>query len=1065
MPRRKAGTRPIDPALTERVQALADDFERAWETSAVARTGPGYGNVSWPALDEFLATLDEAVRPIALATLAPIDLERRLKFGEDARFEAYLEAFPDLQGDAEAVRDLVLTEYRCTLFRGEDPPPEGFEARHAACFAAAEGPAFPLLDELRTLRARQANDPARPRFRPIRSHYRGGMGLISEAYDRELGRVVALKVCPSERPDDQARLAREALITGRLQHPMIVPVYALSRGRGGKASFAMPFIRGGNLEQAIDRLHAPKGVSRDREWALRDLLRRFVDVCNAIEFAHSRGVIHRDLKPRNIMVGNYGETLVVDWGLAKYVGPLEPSAVGGSGAGRGPAEVSTQVGTTVGTPAYMSPEQAEGKPDRDTPATDVYGLGATLYHLLCGKAPFRGTTSDILRRVQVGDFLRPTEATPGVPRPLEAICLKAMALKREDRYPSAAMLAEDVEQCLSDRPVSAHSESPRERALRWGRRNISLAAGLAAAVVLISGCGAVVLGVVIWSGLQLSEKNRDLAASNGLVARAVSTLKEVVPGDDGPGDHRQAEEIARLFDTIKSLHDSRGRRPDAEVAREDARACLAFGIVFLKVGSIPGAIDAFARARALLRGALDDHSGKSPTLADGLREDLADACQNLGEARGQAGEYPSAIEAFNEARSLLQAMVDAPGLDPKADAARRLKLAEVDLNLGAIARQRKAFDESEQAYLRAIQNLEGLRKTDPDDARVARALGVTYNNLGNVRGDAARPGQAIEAFRKAIEFLDPLRVRSSRENGATAPSIRRELALARYNLARLSKDDGRFAEARDQLKAAIEDQEALIREQTAGSKLNSDLAASYLQLARILQAEEGQSDEAVRKFEAALRLLDVLIQAHPGSLQYARERAATLGTLGLLRLSRSEPGHALVAIEEAARVLGALVADHPDASRLRNELAQSYASMAIAHRDAGEPALALADESKGVAVLEAMIRLNQNDHREPRHVLRFQQVWANATIGEGRLGRGDLPGASSSFDQALTLYEANLADDPSDLSAQVLPAMIFRSLEAWLARHGDGLAPDRREKLEALRSRAVKARGKNEAGL
>src|SRR5436305_15220232 len=155
-----------------------------------------------------------------------------------------------------------------------------------------------------------------------------------------------------------------------------------------------------------------------------------MDVCNAIDYAHSRGVIHRDIKPANIIGGKHGETLVVDWGLAKPMGRVEPGIVPVErllmpSSASGSSE--TLPGSAMGTPAYMSPEQAEGQLERLGPRSDVYSLGATLYCLMTGKAPFDGDAGEVLRKVQKGDFLRPRQAAPKVDRALEAVCLKAMA--------------------------------------------------------------------------------------------------------------------------------------------------------------------------------------------------------------------------------------------------------------------------------------------------------------------------------------------------------------------------------------------------------------------------------------------------------------------------------------------------------------------------------------------------------------------------------------------------------------------------------------------------------------
>ena len=233
----------------------------------------------------------------------------------------------------------------------------------------------------------------------------------------------------------------------------------------------------------------------------RKLLRRFLDVCNAIDYAHSRGVLHRNLKPGNIMLGKYGETLVVDWGLAKLLsrpetddqaseGPVAPPSASGSGA--------TQMGSMIGTPAFMSPEQAAGRIDLLGPASDVYSLGATLYYVLTNRAPFDGSdVGVVLQNVQRGDFPPPRKLDATIARPLEAICLKAMALKPEDRYASPRALADDIEHWLADEPVTAYCDPLLARILRTARRHkvatTSVSALLLAAVVGLS-IGTVLLG-------------------------------------------------------------------------------------------------------------------------------------------------------------------------------------------------------------------------------------------------------------------------------------------------------------------------------------------------------------------------------------------------------------------------------------------------------------------------------------------------------------------------------------------------------------------------------------------
>ncbi len=293
----------------------------------------------------------------------------------------------------------------------------------------------------------------------------------------------------------------------------------------------MRFIRGKSLHDAIKAYHSRENASpTEQNLELRRLLQRFIDVCEAIDYAHSRGVLHRDLKPGNNMLGRYGETFVVDWGLAKALGEApnelataedaaapqlpEPALVPSS---HGSSE-ATQLGSALGTIAYMSPEQANGRWDLLGPASDVFSLGATLFHLLTGQPPYTGNRDEAYAHARTGEYPRPRTIARNIPAPLEAICLKALAVHPADRYLTAQAFARDIERYLADEPIEALPESILSRASRWTRRHRHWmqAGGLALLLVAVTAVSA------YFYQRETSEQNRKLASEKTHLAEEVT---------------------------------------------------------------------------------------------------------------------------------------------------------------------------------------------------------------------------------------------------------------------------------------------------------------------------------------------------------------------------------------------------------------------------------------------------------------------------------------------------------------------------------------------------------------
>ena len=591
------------------------------------------------------------------------------------------------------------------------------------------------------------------RFRIIRLHARGGLGAVYMATDSELNREVALKEIQdhhADNPVSRGRFLLEAEITGALEHPGIVPVYGLGTYADGRPFYAMRFIKGESLRDVIRRYHDPEAGPRDlgaRSLELRGLLRRFLDVCNAVAYAHSKGVLHRDLKPANIMLGRYGETLVVDWGLAKATGrsgtdafdeaPV-PSSSGGGVA------LLTMAGSRIGTLGYMSPEQAAGRLDELGPASDVYSLGATLYTLLTGTAPFEAGSEDLDDRVARGGFAPPRQVRPEISAALEAICLKAMATDPADRYAGSRELADDLEHWLADEPVVAYldREPATARLARWGRHHSAAVAG-AASVLL---CGLALLAVFLVLTRRAQALAESKADSEGRAALREAALRGEAEAAAAQAKAESAKVLSvtnLMVDTFRASDpigiESIGFRADAEVGRT------------LTAGDI------LERAAAKIVESLRDE----PLV----RADLMDS---IGDVRRGLGELDAAEPLLREALAIRRAALPPDHPD----------VAESLFHVAWLEQDRGDFDEAVRRYREVIAMRSAREGSDSDETLLARFnLGITLAFMGE--------GAAAET-----ELRHVLAVREQREGPDG-----RGVALARFGLAGALLEEHKFPEA------------------------------------------------------------------------------------------------------------------------------------------------------------------------------------------------------------------------------------------------------------------------------
>jgi WD40 repeat protein len=385
----------------------------------------------------------------------------------------------------------------------------------------------------------------------------GNLGEVFFAKDTELNRTVVTKYIRPEISGDslkQALFHLEGEVTGSLEHPSVVPVYGLGKDTKGRLYYAMRYVRGKKLSRVIAEYHRKEAGLKQE--ALTGLLQNFQAVCLAIEYAHSKGVLHCDIKPDNIMIGDYGEVFVVDWGLVVVCGdvkgssemhqmetldpgvipPYRPSELASSGLHEQQGGSRRGVG---GTPAYMAPEQFTATMSEDislvTPKADIYALGSTLYHILTGKAPHlpkegvKESPDAFYFRITTGMIPTPREKDASIPKLLEQIVLKAMQVEPGDRYASARELAEDIKRYVSDEPVNAYQESGLEKSRRWIRKNRSLV-GAAMVMLLLGAMGLWFVelkhsGELLVSKNEIEGKNLEISKKNLEMAKSKNEIE------------------------------------------------------------------------------------------------------------------------------------------------------------------------------------------------------------------------------------------------------------------------------------------------------------------------------------------------------------------------------------------------------------------------------------------------------------------------------------------------------------------------------------------------------------
>ena len=838
----------LDSGSWRDCEAAIRRFEAAWQS------GP-------PEISAYLP-LEEPLRSAVLLELVQIDLEFRRKRGEAARFETYLPQFPEL------ARFPNLPEFEQPT-AGPDA-----ETRRGSGFAAPLGESLPQL----------------PGFEMLRELGRGGMGVVFLARQTALKRLVAVKMIRGgSRPAEElARFRGEIEAAARLKHQHIVQIYEVGE-HAGQPYCVLEYVDGGNLQQKLAGQPQPADVAA----------RIIQQLALAVQHAHEAGIVHRDLKPANVLIEAGGRESgvgsrqgkdptpdprlptpalkIADFGLARH---LEAESQ------------QTRTGEIVGTPAYMSPEQAEGASRECGPATDIYALGVILYELLTGRPPFQGASLlDTLEQVRSQEPVPPRALAPRTPRDLNTICLKCLQKEPARRYPTAAALAADLAALADGRPISARAIGPLERAWKAARRR-PLVATLAAAVVVIAAAG------LSYGIYQYGQTRAALAAT----ATAL--------------ENEKAERTAKE-DALK----------DARESLADFKAFSTFVVEDIVNAARPEGKDGGLGIDATVREALDAATANLAKRFAGQPRAEALARLDLGETYRALGEPAKALAHFQEAVRVRRQVLG-PNHSATMQAEDRLGSAlrqtgktgaAIQLHEELLARcQRVKGADSQSAlavefslvqdYQADGQPAEALRRSEHLVQRSLAVFGTEHESTLKVQHQRGTLLSQAGQWRQALPILEQVVAARTKLYGPHDPLTLGSLA----NLASIYRKQGRRADARKQFEDNLEQISARLGPQHPRTLTAKTGIAQML-------AEEGRFQDAIDMASAAHQTAAAKIgPAHPDTLEIAAALAEIYESAGRV-------ADALSIAEETYRLRKeTLGLEHPSTLQAQSNLASAF---------------------------------------------------------------------------------------------------------------------------------------------
>ena len=858
---------------------------------------------------------------------------------------------PDLSAGVSRGAELPAGLVSDALPTVDATPPE-IRAAGATAAAAAAGalPPLPIVPE--------------SHYKADREIARGGMGRIVAAEDQRLGRPVALKELLEPAGEQLTRFQREALITARLQHPGIVPVYEAGRWPTGEPFFAMKLVSGRPLDRVIAEARA-----LDERLAL---LPRIAAAADAIAYAHSHRVIHRDLKPANVLIGDFGETVVIDWGLAKDLdhegGPesgriapqpattlrARPAPRSSASRRRTPSSTAsstlTVAGAVMGTPAYMAPEQARGEPVDER--ADVFALGAMLYHLLAGAPPYNArTATDVIAAAALGRVIPLDERERRAPRELVAIVERAMAQDPDERYLQAGELADELRRFMTGQLVSAHRYTAVQRVGRFVRRHRAAVAIAAVAAVTIA-LGATLAVRSIVHERDKADRERALAVTRRQAADKL--IGEVL--------EEMRERLSRI-----------------------------------------GRLDLMAELGGEIR---DYYETMSKIQGEMSIEDLAQmatAVEIVGRAERDSGQPDRALSSWTDVRARLAAEL---GSDTSpATRSPRTILARLDHQIGTIHHLRGRKGPASAAFHQAKAAYAALLEEAPDDPTILTQAAENHDQIGDLLRNDGKLDRAFEAYAEAKS----LRRRAAAGTGSRPSEELMALSTSHLKLGSIHQARGESANALAEYGSALSLRERLLESQPDNIALQEKVLAVQEAIAE-LQRVIGDLASAAETYQRAMPVIDRLVRHDPSNAEWKRQRGNLLADLGFALLDSGELAAGDAQLTLAIENQRELLQRDPRNTSWTMALSQSLTR-------AGDGKLYLGRIDEGMAYYREALELRSRlAKREPTHVPFPRAVaWAYTKLGNGHAYKQELERAIEAHERALAIRLRLAADAPAQV--------------------------------------------------